>query len=1577
MHKGINGSAMENNSQPVGSALGVKLNSVRPKPALPARQGSTQSLNTIVTPTTIVEDGTHSKSTDPLSTPPPLPSRSNTFSSAPSTPSSNSLLGTAASLTPTVQRSISVRQPPSSSATVVPKWSRSSAYDSSLVRQWGANSHGRGSNTSTPEPQGVKTEARKRYEDLFRSSCSSERIDGHKVHAIFVRSRLDSKTLAQIWNMVDVDNTGRLTKAQFCMGLYLIDERLSSGLIPLEVSDELWVSVMQLLPLFLHIVLWLLVTLDKVSASVSIVVALSRTVLPRSLSDEFPSGRKEIVVKLLSVDPSNYPDAPREGIRRVLEIATGKSHPRDKLVATDNLGNQSRPRIFDLSITKPDVLYQAVVEVEERVTLVGYTSSPLGIVDDVDPNDPSFVKGISGEYVQVLQKPDLVAIKKQLQELYSQGFKSLAVCLLHSYTFVDHEQAIGAIAQEIGFTHISLSSSIMPMIKMVPRGTSATADAYLTPCIKTYIDGFVSGFDENLTKNVDLQFMQSDGGLVPVDRFSGLRAILSGPAGGVVGYGMTAYESKTDIPVIGFDMGGTSTDVSRFSGKYEHVFETTTAGVTVQAPQLDINTVAAGGGSMLFFRNGTFVVGPESASAHPGPACYRKGGPLTVTDANLILGRLNPEYFPKIFGPNENESLDVEEARCKFEILTKEINEYMTKDKAEHGLKWTSMSIDEVAYGFIKVANETMCRPIRALTEAKGHDASKHILSVFGGAGGQHACAIARALGISNIYVHKYASVLSAYGLSLADVVYESQEPSSETLSQKSLPALKERIKHLVSLCRQELERQGFDQRHIGYEIYLNLRYNGTDCALMTLKPKDDEDWDFATAFVNNYKYEFGFSLPDRDIIVDDIRIRGIGKSAQSTQTPVVEEISTLKQVPVDTSKAEGVTSIYFDEGRNDKTPIYLLEKLAPGTTISGPSIIMDANSAILVHPFCSALVTSNTVVITIGDSQKSKVTTEMDPIMLAVFGNRFMSIAEQMGRTLQKTAISTNIKERLDFSCALFGPDGGLVANAPHIPVHLGSLSHAVQYQMKYYKGNIDEGDVIMTNHPSAGGSHLPDITIITPVFNEGKIVFFVASRGHHADIGGILPGSMPPNSKELYQEGAAIRSFKLVSKGHFDLEGLTRHLVDEPAKYPGCSGTRCLRDNVSDLKAQVAANHKGITLVKGLITEYSLDVVQAYMMHIRKNAEMAVRDLLKGALKRSHGQDLVATDFMDDGSRISLRIRINAQDGSAVFDFEGTSEEVYGNCNAPASVTHSAIIYCLRCMVAMDIPLNQGCLTPVDIRIPEKSMLAPSETAAVVGGNVLVSQRLVDVILKAFEACGASQGCMNNLTFGVGGKSLDSETGETKVVEGWGYYETIAGGAGAGPTWNGQSGVHTHMTNTRITDPEILERRYPVILREFSHRKGSGGKGLHPGGEGLIRDIEFLEPMEVSILSERRVFQPYGMAGGGSGLSGKNLWVQKRWHRKSDGTLVASAVEEKEARAKGDIDAVYRTVNLSGKNTANVKAGDRLVISTPGGGAWGSEDATENKVTRDTQSHAGQLRQTFTKGSVNEYQALQEASV
>ncbi|KAI8073701.1 Hydantoinase B/oxoprolinase-domain-containing protein [Thamnidium elegans] len=1256
---------------------------------------------------------------------------------------------------------------------------------------------------------------------------------------------------------------------------------------------------------------------------------------------------REFVVKLLSEDPSNYKDAPTEGIRRIVELATGEKHPRSKPVPTTaiesvrmgttvatnallerkgescalvitkgfkdllTIGNQSRPKIFDLSINKPDVLYQKVIEIDERIVLLNSAASS----DPIDPThikDADIKKGISGEWIKIVKKPDLDAIKQQLQSLYDEGYRSIAVCLLHSYTFADHETQIGQLASTIGFTHVSLSSQVMPMVKIVPRGTSATADAYLTPCIKDYIKGFVSGFDDGFKNGTtQLQFMQSDGGLVPVSNFSGFKAILSGPAGGVVGYALTTFDLQSKVPVIGFDMGGTSTDVSRFDGHYEHVFETTTAGVTIQAPQLDINTVAAGGGSMLFFKNGMFVVGPESAGAHPGPACYRKGGPLAVSDANLYLGRLLPDYFPNIFGPNEDEPLDRNIVEEKFKQLAEVINQSTGEQK----------SLDEIVYGFIKVANETMCRPIRALTEAKGHDTSNHTLAVFGGAGGQHACGIARNLGINKIVLYRHSSILSAFGLALADVVHEVQEPSAETLHH-SKKHIQGRVSHLVTECKSELKKQGFRDTEITTEVYLNLRYDGTDCALMTLQPSID-NWDFESAFFDLYTQEFGFLLTGRDIIVDDIRVRGIGQTIQNNDLTPDRDIEKLKasnkiiNVTNETHTPDSYVSVYFEEtGRDNHVPVYRLGKLTPGSQVPGPAVIIDATATVVIEPSCTALITSGHITITVGRGEKKVVTTEMEPIQLSIFSHRFMSIAEQMGRTLQKTAISTNIKERLDFSCALFGADGGLVANAPHIPVHLGSLSHAVIYQLNYYKGKLVEGDVIMTNHPQAGGSHLPDITIITPVFDKGVIVFFVASRGHHADIGGISPGSMPPHSKELYQEGAAIKSFKIVSKGQFDHEGLEEHLCTIPASYPGCSGSRAFRDNISDLKAQIAANQKGITLVKSLIEEYSLEVVQAYMMHIRRNAATAVKTLLKNVAKDHAHEDLIAIDHMDDGTPICLRVSIDPDQGTAIFDFEGTGPEVYGNTNAPESVCHSAIIYSIRCLVDQEIPLNSGCLEPISIKIPTDSILSPSEKCAVVGGNVLTSQRLVDVVLKAFSACAASQGCCNNLTFGKGGKN--EETGKT--LSGWGYYETISGGSGAGPNWHGQSGVHTHMTNTRITDPEILERRYPVILHTFAIRPHSGGDGLYRGGDGVIREIEFLEEgIQVSILSERRVFKPYGLNGGEDAENGLNIWVR----------------HEKSSQGRD----VVRTLNMTGKNSALFGRGDRIIINTPGGGGYGKK--------------------------------------
>ncbi|KAL2190688.1 hypothetical protein L209DRAFT_746977 [Thermothelomyces heterothallicus CBS 203.75] len=1308
---------------------------------------------------------------------------------------------------------------------------------------------------------------------------------------------------------------------------------------------------------------------------------------------------QDVIIKLLSEDPANYSDAPLEGIRRIMSHFLGEEIPRGSpldtsridsirmgtTVATNALlerkgekialvvtkgfgdclviGNQSRPKIFDLAIRKPEVLYSTVVEVDERVTLEDYAEDPERTVTKVDvrvgtPEAASadLVMGLSGEAVRVLRRPDRAAVREQLQAVFDSGIRSVAVCLMHAYTFPDHEALVGEVAREIGFRHISLSHELMPMIKLVPRATSVCADAYLTPAIKRYISGFQQGFEGGLgTKSVvehgkggkgaRCEFMQSDGGLVDVDRFTGLRAILSGPAGGVVGYAITSYDENTRIPVIGFDMGGTSTDVSRYGeGRYDHTFETTTAGVTIQSPQLDINTVAAGGGSMLFFKNGLFVVGPESAGAHPGPACYRKGGPATVTDANLFLGRLLPEFFPKIFGKNEDEGLDPEASRKVLQELADQIYR-------ETGRK---MGVDEVAYGFLTVANEAMTRPIRSITEAKGHDTSKHRLATFGGAGGQHAVAIAESLGIKQILIHRYSSVLSAYGMALADVVDERQEPESAVWSDKGdvVDQLKRKMEGLKEKSRQALREQGFEDSEIAFEEYLNMRYRGTESALMIVKPTGEREWDFGTAFVEHHRYEFGFTLDDRDIIVDDVRVRGIGKSFRYNEKSVDEQLKTVTRKDVPADKKHSEADVYFEGGRV-KTPVYKLGDLSVGEVVKGPAMLADGTQTIVVTPNTTALVLETHVVIDIPESEKDRHSKaseerEVDPIMLSIFGHRFMAIAEQMGRALQKTSVSTNVKERLDFSCAIFDENGGLVANAPHLPVHLGSMSTCVRRQADIWKGKLKKGDVIISNHPSYGGTHLPDVTLIMPAFNEAgdRILFYAASRAHHADIGGITAGSMPPHSRELHQEGAAIKSEKLVSEGRFNEERVIELFYKEPAKHPGCSGTRCLADNVNDLRAQVSANQKGISLIEALIAEYGEDTVQFYMLAIQNNAELQVRNLLRTVHERFRGKDLWAEDFMDDGSPIRLRITIDPDKGEAVFDFAGTGPEVYANINAPEAISYSAIIYALRCMISEDIPLNQGCLKPITVKIPPKSLLSPSDNAAVVGGNVLTSQRVTDVIFRAFEACAASQGDCNNLTFGFGG----NVTGQAEV-RGFGYYETIAGGSGAGPTWEGTDGVHVHMTNTRITDAEIFERRYPVLLREFSIRRGSGGKGQHRGGDGVVRDIEFRIPLQVSILSERRVYRPYGMAGGEPGQCGLNLWVRKvkksswesslrKLQREGQGPGNGNgAVQGDKGGQEEEEEDEYeeRFINLGAKNSALMAAGDRIIVCTPGGGGWG----------------------------------------
>ncbi|XP_071594696.1 5-oxoprolinase isoform X2 [Heliangelus exortis] len=1154
-----------------------------------------------------------------------------------------------------------------------------------------------------------------------------------------------------------------------------------------------------------------------------------------------PSGRVR-VLKLLSEDPG-YGDAPTEGIRRVLEEELGVRLPRDQpldasgiewirmgtTVATNallerrgerlalvvtrgfrdllHIGSQARPHIFDLEVAVPEVLYEEVIEVDERLIphqpdcrLPGTETLPL-------------LEGPSGVSLQVQRPLELSGLRGELERVLSRGITSLAVLLLHSYAWPGHEEQVGALARELGFQHVSLSSGVSGMVRAVPRGYTACADAYLTPCIHRYLRSFRGGFQHHL-REVPVLFMRSDGGLTPMDHFSGARAILSGPAGGVVGYARTTHPHQGGQPVIGFDMGGTSTDVSRYAGEYEHVFEATTAGVSIQAPQLDINTVAAGGGSRLFFRSGLYVVGPESAGAHPGPACYRKGGPLTVTDANLCLGRLLPDYFPRIFGPGEDQPLCQETAARAFQEMAAQIQTFQ-------GAPHPALSVEEVAMGFVRVANEAMCRPIRALTQARGHDASRHVLACFGGAGGQHACAIARTLGMSRVFIHKY----------------------------------------LV---------------------------------------------------------EFGFTIPDRPVVVDDVRVRGTGSSSVTIETP----LAPRGKPP----RLEMVTRCYFEEGYLE-TPVFLLEELGCDHTIPGPAIIIDKNSTIVVEPGCTASLTQfGDICIVVGSSCPQPLGPQLDPVQLSIFSHRFMSIAEQMGRILQRTAISTNIKERLDFSCALFGPDGGLVSNAPHIPVHLGAMQETVQFQIRNLGEDLREGDVILSNHPCAGGSHLPDLTVITPVFWPGvpKPVFFVASRGHHADIGGVTPGSMPPHSRSLQEEGAVFISFKLVKDGVFQEEAVREALL-APGRVPGCSGSRTLGDNLSDLRAQVAANQKGIQLVTGLIRLHGLPAVQAYMAHIQANAEVAVREMLRGFAAR-WGREVEAEDSMDDGTPIRLRVQVDPQEGSAVFDFSGSGPEVYGNCNAPRAITLSALIYCLRCMVGQDIPLNQGCLAPVQVVIPKGSILDPSPEAAVVGGNVLTSQRVVDVIFKAFGVCAASQGCMNNVTFGN---------------ERVGYYETVAGGAGAGPHWEGRSGVHTHMTNTRITDPEILELRYPVVLQRFELRRGSGGAGRFRGGEGVTRELLFRQDMVLSVLTERRTLRPYGMQGGSPGAPGLNLLLRR------DG----------------------RTINLGAKTSVPVEPGDVFCLQTPGGGGFGTPGEEG-----DPQEPPEPPRSFAERGSLFEYRRAQE---
>jgi 5-oxoprolinase (ATP-hydrolysing) len=1239
---------------------------------------------------------------------------------------------------------------------------------------------------------------------------------------------------------------------------------------------------------------------------------------------EWFTDKKECVVyKLLSQDPQNYEDAPSEGIRRLLNKITGSNINKGETIPTDNIesirmgttlatnallerkgercallitegfsdlleiGNQTRSNIFDLKILKPEKIYESVYEVKERVRILKDKSEVLS--DNV-------AQGSTGEYVEILKPLDEEQIKKFLVDVKSKGIKSLAVAFTHSYTFRDHELRVKEIAKEYGFENISISHEIMPMVKFYPRGSTAVVDAYLTPAIYSYVQRFMSFFDNNIhSKNV--LFMQSDGGLTNHETFFGSKAIISGPAAGVVGYSITTAREVEGYPIIGLDMGGTSTDVSRYDNGWDHVFEVQISGIAINAPQIDVNTVAAGGGSRLFFKNGMFVVGPESAGAEPGPMCYKKNGYLAVTDANLLLGRLIPEYFPKIFGKGANEPLSVDDAMQGM----KEIAEVINKNNN------TSWGIEEVAMGFIKVANEAMCRPILSLTQARGYDPKDHVLSIFGGAGGQHACAIAKILNIKKVYIHKYAGILSAYGLSKAEIVEEMQEPVNRTYNDDSIKYCNDLFAVIEQNAKEKLNKFVNQNYSIKTTRYLLMKYTGTDYNLVV-----QESNSYKSDFEKSFKREYGFLLENRELVIDYARVRLALVPINEQEFIIADNEKVFKEASSDLKH-----STYFDV--NDKitkldTDVYFWEKLESNTKINGPALILSGNSTIIIEPDCHGIITSlGNLILNIPQTfakENNNTKIEKDPLELSLFANRFMGIAEQMGRHLQRTSVSVNIKERLDFSCAIFDDEGNLVANAPHLPVHLGAMQEVVKHQKNYLKENWKKGEVILCNHPQAGGSHLPDLTVITPVYFNDRLVFYVGNRGHHSDIGGLTSGSMPPFSKKLDDEGAAIYSFKLVENESFQEESVVKIFRDDLIKK-GVHPSRNLSDNISDLKAQVAANHKGVDLLNELIGKFGLEKILAYMKFIQDAAEDSVRDMLdkfaeKIGIKENEKGIVYSDDYMDDGSKICLSIAIDRKDKSAIFDFNGTSPQVYGNINTPKSVTFSAIIYCLRCLVNTDIPLNQGCLNPIQVVIPKNSLLWPSESCAVVGGNVTTSQRITDIILKAFKACAAAQGDMNNFTFGN---------------ENFGYYETIGGGSGAGPTWNGTSGVQVHMTNTRITDVEIIERRFPLIIQRFSYRKGSGGRGKYHGGDGIIRTFKFYEPLVANILSERRVHEPFGLEGGCNGQRGLNLLIT------TDG----------------------QTYNIGGRNTLSVGIGDCITIMTPGGGGFGKPDGEEHETEKD----------------------------
>ncbi|KAL1847141.1 hypothetical protein Plec18167_001983 [Paecilomyces lecythidis] len=1239
-------------------------------------------------------------------------------------------------------------------------------------------------------------------------------------------------------------------------------------------------------------------------------------------------GKEDIAFKLLSENPNNYPDAPTEAIRRILEMVDGKTRPiNEKIdgsriascrigttIATNALlehkgekfafvttkgfrdvciiGDQTRPKIFALRIEKAKALHEKVIEVDERITIEDYDLNPLPMDKSAEITDPDLVRTRSGEIIRVLKKVNKEEVRAQLQGLKDDGYSSVAISFMHSYLYPEHEKLVAELAKEIGFKYITTSSETSTSIKFLLRSTSVCSEAYLYPVIKNYVDNFESGFI-HLPQRVD--FMCSDGGLKQSRKFRGNEALVSGPAGGVVGIARSCYDESERTPLIGFDMGGTSTDVCRYDGKYDYLSEARVADRTLNVPMLNIQTVAAGGGSILFARNGLLVVGPDSAGAFPGPASYRNNGPLTVTDANLFLGRLHLPSFPAIFGKNSHEPLDHEIVQTKFTEITEDFNAQTSQN----------LTPEEVALGFLNVANETMSRPIRNATEARGYAPEKHNLVSFGGAGGQHACSIAEKLGINRILIHRWSSLLSAFGISQADLQYETSEPFTGDFALNQLRIIRERLDNLKNIVKNELLSQGATEDSIVYDESLSLRYYGTDTNLSISKP-DDED--YGKAFVTEHIREFSFAL-ERRIVIDNLQVRGTGSAGAFTKSiPPTEELAYARvngEVPATTESQK----LYVGGSWKD-SKIYRLANTPKNSIIEGPALILDANQTILVEPhFCAYVLSEHVVIERVGRgvALKESDEDELSPIQLSIFAHRFMSIAEQMGNTLQRTSISTSIRERLDFSCAIFSPDGQLVANAPHIPIHLGSMQMAIQSQHHHWLGKLKAGDVLVTNHPEWGGTHLPDITVVTPVFLGDEIIFYTASRGHHTDIGGKGITSMMPDSTELWEEGVNFKSVKIVSGGKF-LEEEVREIFAYAGTFPGCSPTRRIQDNISDLKAQTAANQRGINLLLKLCDEFTLPIVHKYMFGIQANAEVAVRAFLKEVAKK-HPNGLESEDLYDNGTKIKLKITINPKTGSALYDFTGTGPQGWGNINCPISIAHSAVIYTIRCLIDLEIPLNEGCLTPIEIRVPKGSVLNPTSSVAICGSTI-ASQRVIDTILRAYKCVAAFQGCASSFGWGMGGRN--PMTGE--IEPGWNYGESIGGGTGAGPGWHGEHATHAHSTNTRITDAEVIEKRTQVIVRRYEINPNTGGKGKWNGGNGIIREIEARIPLKFSILSERRVFPPYGMEGGHPASVGRNFYLS---HNEEGG---------------------FDKINLGSQAVVNVKPGERMQINTPGGGGWGT---------------------------------------